>query len=319
MNYFSFFIRKILDSYRDTLKVINFYQMNQINNQIFVKIIFIKFFFSFQFLRNLQKIKKKTFNFKTYNIENKYYDFTQALFDLDKKGYSSLFKLDPNKVNDFNKLILNSKNHDSQKTSSVKINETFKKENETNENYIARMQKLNLSRITGSIDLNTENEISNFLLSDNILNLASRYLNTSKISISASYFISFPSLTTQNEKIMNAQYFHWDNDFTKFFKLYLYTSNVDNNSGPHVFVPYTHKKKLYKHQLQRSYKDSDIVNSYSNIKKFIGDPGTFFFVDSYGLHKGDVPRNNYRIILNVHYGKGKILYSKYDKFIILKS
>ena len=221
MNYFSFFIRKLLDSYRDTSKMINFYQMKKINNyQIFIKLFLIKFFFSFQFLRNLQKIKKKALNTKDENNENKYFDFKQVLYDLDEKGYSSLFKLDAKKIHNFNELILNSKNHDFQKTSNIKIDEIYKKKNESNENYIERMQKLNISRITGFVDLKKENEISSFLLSNNTLNLASKYLNTEKISISASYFMSFPSNLSENEKIMNAQFFHWDNDFTKFFKLY---------------------------------------------------------------------------------------------------
>ena len=44
-----------------------------------------------------------------------------------------------------------------------------------------------------------------------------------------------------------------------------------------------------------------------------------FFTDSYGLHKGVTPLNKYRLMLNIHFGKGKLLYSKNDLFINLKN
>ena len=57
MNYITFFIRKFLDSVRDTIKVINFYQMNKLNSKIiYLKLFYIKFFYSFEFIRNHQKM-----------------------------------------------------------------------------------------------------------------------------------------------------------------------------------------------------------------------------------------------------------------------
>ena len=45
MNYPSFLIRKFLDSYRDTLKVVNFFNLTQLNGfSVLIKIFFIKFF-----------------------------------------------------------------------------------------------------------------------------------------------------------------------------------------------------------------------------------------------------------------------------------
>lgn len=136
------------------------------------------------------------------------------------------------------------------------------------------------------------------------------------MTVSASYFISFPSKNLNEiDKISNAQYFHWDNDFSKFLKLYIYLSDVDINSGPHVFVTGTHKQKNFKHKLHRPYSDDDIYSTYTKVKSFLGNKGSSFFVDSYGLHKGETPKKNNRIMLNIHYGKGKLLYSACDKFI----
>ena len=70
-------------------------------------------------------------------------------------------------------------------------------------------------------------------------------------------------------------------------------------------------------KLCRLYSDLNIKNNYQNSKTFVGKAGSTFFVDSYGIHKGLTPINNFRLMLNIHFGRGKILYSKYDKFINL--
>ena len=53
---------------------------------------------------------------------------------------------------------------------------------------------------------------------------------------------------------------------------------------------------------------------YDDIKEFTGKSGSTFFVDSYGLHKGEAPKGKSRILLNIHFGSGKILYSPGDIF-----
>ena len=143
------------------------------------------------------------------------------------------------------------------------------------------------------------------------------YHNSNDFSINASFFISNPLQISEEEKYKNAQYFHWDNDFTKFFKLYIYLNDVDHENGPHIFIPRTHKDKKRDNKLCRLYSDDNIKNNYQDSKIFTGKAGSMFFVDSYGIHKGLTPTKNYRLMLNIHFGRGKILYSKYDKFIQL--
>ena len=132
--------------------------------------------------------------------------------------------------------------------------------------------------------------------------------------MSAAFFISNPVKITEQQKYQNAQYFHWDNDFTKFLKLYIYLNDVDFNSGPHVFIKGTHKKKHSLHKLCRLFSDSNIYENYPNnsVKKFIGKSGSTFFADSYGIHKGEEPTKKSRILLNIHYGSNKILYTRGD-------
>jgi hypothetical protein len=306
-----------LDSYRDTLKVINIFNLIQLNGfLIFFKIFFIKFFYSFSYLRNFKKYNNIEYELEKNHFLEEEISIKEIVKKIDLRGYSDSFVLKKKFINEFKNLAINQNNHDLKKIENLESTNIFKKKEETNENYLRRLKLHGINRLTGYVDLNAKNSISDFLLSSFLLKLAKSYLGSGKISISCSYFISLPKKNlTEKEKISSAQYFHWDNDFQKFLKLYIYLSDVNNDTGPHIFIPFTHKKKIFKHQLHRTFSDIDIYDSYSKVKKFLGKEGSLFFVDSYGLHKGETPKNNNRIMLNIHYGRNKILYSKFDKFI----
>ena len=155
------------------------------------------------------------------------------------------------------------------------------------------------------------------MFSDSIMEFAKAYLGCNNFSVNATFFVSNPLQITEEEKYRNAQYFHWDNDFRKFFKLYIYLTDVELDSGPHIYIPKTHKNKLPEYKLCRLYSDKKIYSNYPNPKVFTGKAGSLFLVDSYGLHKGETPKSQSRLMLNVHYGTGKILYTKNDQYINL--
>ena len=79
-------------------------------------------------------------------------------------------------------------------------------------------------------------------------------------------------------------------------------------------------KRLYREKWEYygGKSDAKVYAGYSNPKVFTGKAGSLFFVDSYGLHKGETPKSKSRLMLNVHYGTGKILYTKNDKYVELK-
>ena len=59
MNKVTFSIRLFLDALRDTIKVINHFELTKINNKfIYLRLFLIKLFFSNQWIRNLIKTKK---------------------------------------------------------------------------------------------------------------------------------------------------------------------------------------------------------------------------------------------------------------------
>ena len=92
MNKVTFPIRLFLDAFRDTIKVINHFELTKINNKlIYFKLFFIKLFFSNQWIRNLIKTKKVELG---HLKENKIFNnsTSKILDSLDVKGYSDLLK-----------------------------------------------------------------------------------------------------------------------------------------------------------------------------------------------------------------------------------
>ena len=116
--------------------------------------------------------------------------------------------------------------------------------------------------------------------------------------------ISNPTQTSESEKKDNAQYFHYDNDFKKFFKVFIYLSDVSLTAGPHSFVSKTNKRKKFKHIVAERIDDKEINKFYNteDIKIFDGKKGKIIIEDTFGLHKGTPPSKKSRIVLILIFG-----------------
>ena len=299
MKLIKFFIRIILDAYRDTKRVVQYFNLVEINGlSVIPKFFFIRLFFSFSVIRNFKKIKIiKDISFNDF-FEQKNIRSENIATQIDKLGYSDTYTLKENYTNDVIKEIFDNQEVKYKKDINHDSAHLQKFDNEDLQSYLTRLKNKNVSRITGFVDLNNCGPIRKLLTSEPFTSLASNYLNCESFSISAAYFISNPCDISEEEKYRNAQYFHWDNDFTKFLKFYIYLTDVDIDSGPHIFIPGTHKNKLFKHRLCRLYADQNIYDSYNKKIEFLGTKGSLFFVDSYGLHKGETPKKKSRLILN---------------------
>ncbi len=324
MNSTIFFSKLFLDAIRDSYKVCNYFKLKKNNSFfIFYKIFFIKFFYAFEILRNRIKpnfkVLKERKNFSDNRVFNEDLNLKNLVKDLDSVGYSEKHTIKDNIVEDVLQEAINYDNFDINKIDpNVKQKDLLISKNESLSQYINRLSSLGISRLTKTIDLNNEKlALNKVILSEEIINVAQSYLNTNELSINATFFISNSLKISEEEKYKNAQYFHWDNDFTKFFKLYIYLNDVNLDNGPHIFVPGTHKIKKKENKLCRLFSDESINRNYPETKTFLGKKGTCFLVDSYGIHKGLTPKNNYRLMLNIHFGRGKILYSENDRYIKL--
>ena len=148
-----------------------------------------------------------------------------------------------------------------------------------------------------------------------LLAIVEEYLGVTPTLINPTIWWSFSGRNQEKD----AQLFHFDNDDYRFCKLFIYLTDVDYNSGPHVFFAKTHRvdviKKIrdasscntaffddwYLKTLRKSDKDALKILNMSP-KYFIGEAGAQFLVDTSGIHKGELPQNKDRLVCQFTYG-----------------
>lgn len=125
-----------------------------------------------------------------------------------------------------------------------------------------------------------------------------------------------------------AQLFHGDYHGCRFAKLFVYLTDVDEQSGPHVYVPGTHRPDImqlyFEHLKQRLPLEAKAIAQQFNkeaqgncgrlsdeivekvfgkehFEVFMAEAGNAFLENTSGLHKGQMPKDADRLIFQVIY------------------
>jgi hypothetical protein len=130
-----------------------------------------------------------------------------------------------------------------------------------------------------------------------MLQLASRYLGCQP-TISG---LRIDWMNTTDGPPADVQQFHRDYDDWRFLKLFVYLTDIDAQSGPHEYVLTSHLGAGRLHA--RPYAEAEIIRKYgaTNLLQVMGTAGTGFMVDTWGIHKGNIPQGRARILLQVQY------------------
>jgi hypothetical protein len=137
------------------------------------------------------------------------------------------------------------------------------------------------------------------------LEIASRYLECSPVLSNISAWWSFPFAS--GDPFEAAQLFHFDLDRIKWLKFFIYLTDVDPLSGPHCFIPKTHLSGSHPSEFRkRGYtripdEEMDAFFPKKSWIEFTGEAGTVIAVDTRGYHKGKIPVNNHRLILQFEF------------------
>jgi len=138
------------------------------------------------------------------------------------------------------------------------------------------------------------NEITELAHSSHSIDIASNYFGCKCIVDSVDVWWSFP----RDGEALEAENFHRDRDATEFLKWFVYVTDVDEVSGPHEYA--LDSVKSNKFAKGGRYIDADIYNEFET-KKFIGQIGTNFLENTYGLHRGYKPKEKERLLFQVRY------------------
>ncbi|MEP1097180.1 MAG: phytanoyl-CoA dioxygenase family protein [Cyclobacteriaceae bacterium] len=147
-----------------------------------------------------------------------------------------------------------------------------------------------------------ENESLRSILFDvNFLRIAQEYLNC--LPLNDIFVMWWSSVFSNNPNSHAAQLYHFDMDHLKFIKFFIYLTDVDAKSGPHCYVRGSHKNKPLALSNDRRYEDVEIQAHYQDddFIEITGQKGTIVAVDTSGFHKGKLPENRERLIVQIEY------------------
>lgn len=97
------------------------------------------------------------------------------------------------------------------------------------------------------------------------------------------------------------QAFHRDPDDWRFLKVFVYLTDVDETAGPHNYVAGSHTTSG--RLVGNIYSDQEVISRFGahSIHTFVGPAGTCFVADTWGIHKGAVPIQKPRLLLQLQY------------------
>ena len=144
-------------------------------------------------------------------------------------------------------------------------------------------------------------------LNEDVLRIVSGYLGMwSKLSL-LSLHMTIP--TTNEDNPVKSQRWHRDPEDKIMCKMFLYLNDVDENSGPFMYVEGSHYGGKWRNLAPQRppkgyYPPLGLVERrvpLKDIKTFTGRAGTIIFCDTSGLHKGGHAKSGKRIMFTAGY------------------
>ncbi|VXC38399.1 Phytanoyl-CoA dioxygenase (PhyH) [Pseudomonas sp. 8Z] len=140
---------------------------------------------------------------------------------------------------------------------------------------------------------------------DFILDLAAAYLGATPKLMSANMWWTFPVDASPEDRSKHAHVFHYDLDDIKFVKFFFYLTDVDSESGPHVYVRTSNHDIRYKNSVFKAkrFTDEEVLAAYgeNNIVEVCGGAGSCLIEDTITLHKGVTPLRRPRLLLQFEF------------------
>ncbi|MDC0222873.1 hypothetical protein OAK29_02005 [Gammaproteobacteria bacterium] len=159
-----------------------------------------------------------------------------------------------------------------------------------------------LGKIPGVLEIGNNSEI---------LSYVSKYFGAVPIIDSVYAWWSFPS----SDKALTQSY-HRDIDTLHQLKFFIYLTDVDDDSGPHVYIKRSKNINLETIK-DKSHEDSEIQQIFPEEDKLtiIGESGFNFLGDMFSFHKGLVPKKKPRLLLQFLYSLKRTPFGPKEAYI----
>lgn len=140
-------------------------------------------------------------------------------------------------------------------------------------------------------------EVQDFATDPAMAIIAQRYLGQPVIMDEVAFW--WTTTKKAEDANLNAQMFHQDRDRLSFLKFFMYLTDVDTETGTHVYLRGSHKKIPWSLRADGRMTDDAIRTAglWENVTELHGAAGTIMAVDTIGLHKGKTPITSDRLAL----------------------
>jgi hypothetical protein len=134
------------------------------------------------------------------------------------------------------------------------------------------------------------------------------YLGASARVIDVRLFWSFPARGASHADMSRVAQdtFHFDLGDWGQLKFFFYLTDVDSETGAHVYVLGSHRRRRLSHQFTpfSAKTDGQIAAAYGpeSIASIVGPAGFGFVEDPFGFHMGSAVRRDRRLVLEVTFG-----------------
>jgi hypothetical protein len=234
------------------------------------------------------------------SLSNK--DVSQISGEIKKNGYYIFPDLLPNdKVEDMRNFALNSPMH------YLKVEGNDADYSPEGVMYKDSKTLSNRFQVLNPASFSNNETILKIVTDENLLHIANDYLGSMPILdlIVMWWSTSLEDIDSDKKAILkskSAQMFHFDMDRLKFLKFFVYLTDVDANTGPHVYVKSSHNKLPHYIKKDGRYTDEHVSeHDKQNIVEITGKAGSIIAVDTRGLHKGKELTEGERLIFQLEF------------------
>lgn len=149
-------------------------------------------------------------------------------------------------------------------------------------------------------DLLANRTIRGLVFDQALLAVAQEYLGCKPIFTQVNMWWSAPFGEASSKA---AQLYHYDSDWIKFIKFFIYLSDVGPDNGPHCYVRGSNSVEKRYFTEDRRFTDEEVAASYApeDIVEITGARGTLLAVDTSGVHKGKSLTEGKRLLIQLEY------------------
>jgi hypothetical protein len=116
------------------------------------------------------------------------------------------------------------------------------------------------------------------------------------------WYSTRPDGYTVEDEVKSAQFYHFDNDTPAgWVKVFMYLTDVSDESGPHVFIPGSHKELPPELTRDGRFSDEEAERILGPGEVLKGEAGTIIVADTQGFHKGLTPQSGMRLVLQLEF------------------